>query len=112
MTKETICVIGMSGFVGSHVTAELLNQGYSVNGTLRDPDGPHANWIKRELVPLARPGQALKLFAAELHDQDSLEKAMKGCTGVIMSAGVETQVPETVTPVSYTHLTLPTILLV
>ncbi len=97
MTKETICVIGMSGFVGSHVTAELLNQGYSVNGTLRNPDGPHANWIKRELMPLARPGQALKLFAAELHDQDSLETAMKGCTGVIMSAGVETQVPETVT---------------
>lgn len=97
MRDETICVIGMSGYVGSHVTAELLKQGYSVNGTLRDPQGPHAKWIQRELVPLAQSGQKLQLFAAEISDQDSLEKAMAGCTGVIMSAGVETQVPETVT---------------
>lgn len=97
MKKDTICVIGMSGFVGSHVTAELLNQGYSVNGTLRNPEGPHAAWIERELMPLAQPGQALTLYSAEIHDQASLEKAMAGCTGVIMSAGVETQVPETVT---------------
>ena len=97
MAKETICVIGISGYVGSHVAAELLNQGYSVNGTLRDPEGPHANWINRELVPLAKEGQRLQLFPAELHDQASLETAMAGCTGVIMCAGVETQVPETIT---------------
>lgn len=97
MRKETICVIGMSGYVGSHVTAELLNQGYSVNGTLRDPQGPHAQWIERELLPLAQSGQKLQIFPAEIGDQDSLEKAMTGCTGVIMSAGVETQVPETIT---------------
>jgi len=97
MKKETICVIGMSGYVGSHVTAELLQQGYSVHGTLRDPHGPHANWIQRELVPLAQSGQALQIFAAEISDQGSLEKAMAGCTGVIMCAGVETQVPETIT---------------
>jgi len=97
MPKETICVIGTSGYVGSHVTAELLRQGYSVHGTLRNPQGAHANWISRELAPLAQPGQALRLFPAEISDQASLEKAMTGCTGVIMSAGVETQVPETVT---------------
>lgn len=96
MKQETICVIGMSGYVGSHVTAELLNQGYSVNGTLRDPQGPHAQWIQRELIPLAQSGQGLQIFPAELSDQDSLEKAMTGCTGVIMCAGVETQVPETI----------------
>ncbi|MFK7804429.1 MAG: NAD-dependent epimerase/dehydratase family protein [Anaerolineae bacterium] len=97
MKKETICVIGMSGYVGSHVVAELLQQGYSVNGTLRDPQGPHASWISRELEPLAQAGQELRIFPAELHDQASLENAMAGCTGVIMSAGVETQVSETVT---------------
>ncbi|MEM7535608.1 MAG: NAD-dependent epimerase/dehydratase family protein [Chloroflexota bacterium] len=97
MKNETICVIGMSGYVGSHVTAELLNQGYSVNGTLRDPQGPHAGWIERELMPLAQSGQALQVCAAEISDQDSLEKAMTGCTGVIMCAGVETQSPETIT---------------
>lgn len=97
MKRETICVIGMSGYVGSHITAELLKQGYSVNGTLRDPHGPHADWIRRELIPFAQAGQELQLFQAEISDQDSLEKAMSGSTGVIMSAGVETQVPETIT---------------
>ena len=66
MKNETICVIGISGYVGSHVAAELLNQGYSVNGTLRNPEGPHANWINRELVPLAKPGEKLQLFSAEI----------------------------------------------
>ncbi|MEM9777408.1 MAG: NAD-dependent epimerase/dehydratase family protein [Chloroflexota bacterium] len=97
MKNETICVIGVSGYVGSHVAAELLNQGYSVNGTLRDPQGPHANWIHRELVPLAQPGEKLELFAAEISNQTSLETAMVGCTGAIMCAGVETQIPETIT---------------
>lgn len=95
MSHETICVVGVSGFIGSHVAAELLRQGYSVNGTLRSPDDKR-EWIERELGPLAEPGRELTLHAADLRDQDSLAAAMKGCTGVVMSAGAEAQTPETV----------------
>ena len=44
-----ICVIGVSGFVGSHVAAELLDQGHAVHGTLREPEGPKGAWLRERL---------------------------------------------------------------
>ena len=34
--KETVLLTGISGYVGLHCAAELLNQGYKVRGSLRD----------------------------------------------------------------------------
>lgn len=96
MSQETICVIGVSGFVGSHVAAELLRRGYSVRGTLRHPDEKRA-WLDAGLQPLAADeGQTFSLHAADVRDQESLRAAMEGCSGVVMSAGVEDQEPDTV----------------
>jgi dihydroflavonol-4-reductase len=36
MKKTTVLVTGVTGFLGSHVTIQLLNRGYAVVGTLRD----------------------------------------------------------------------------
>ena len=96
MAEETICVVGCSGFVGSHVTAELLSRGYSVNGTLREASGPKAGWLTEQLAPLAKPERKLTLFSAELGDKASLLSAMQGCSGVIMCAGAERQDSTTV----------------
>ncbi|MDH3644290.1 MAG: NAD-dependent epimerase/dehydratase family protein [Gammaproteobacteria bacterium] len=96
MNNETICVIGCSGFVGSHVTAELLSRGYSVNGTLRDASEENTGWLKDRLGSLAADGQRLTLLSAELGDKASLRNAMRGCSGVIMCAGVERQEPATI----------------
>ena len=93
---ETICVIGISGFVGSHVGAQLLADGYSVNGTLRNPTASNANWITEKLTPLATGGATLALQAAELSDKESLRQAMRDCSGVIMCAGIEKQDPSTI----------------
>jgi len=90
--RPAITVIGVSGFVGSHVAAELLEQGHTVHGTLREPDGPKGAWLRERL---GERGQ-LELFAADVLDQDSLEAAMEGTSGVVMSAGVEEQDPRTV----------------
>jgi nucleoside-diphosphate-sugar epimerase len=95
MVDQTVCVIGCSGFVGSHVAAELLSRGYSVNGTLRDSGDQNTGWIREQLAPLAGPGQNLRLFSAHLQDKSSLAHAMQGCSGVIMCAGVEKQEPAT-----------------
>lgn len=92
MSYESICVVGVSGFVGSHVTAALLARGYAVHGTLRHPDGPSGAWLREKLGPRG----PLHLHEADLSDRDALERAMNGCTGVVMCAGVETQEPETV----------------
>lgn len=92
MSTESICVVGVSGFVGSHVAAALLKRGYAVRGTLRQPDGPAGMWLRQELGAHG----PLSLHAAELADPEALARAMGGCTGVVMCAGVETQEPATV----------------
>ena len=34
--QETVLLTGISGYIGLHCAAELLNQGYKVRGSLRD----------------------------------------------------------------------------
>ena len=96
MTTETICVVGCSGFVGSHVTAELLSRGYDVHGTLRDAEGENANWLTSKVAPAASGANRLSLFAADVFDQASLRPAMANCTGVIVCAGSPVIEPQTI----------------
>ena len=91
MASESVCVIGVSGFVGSHVAAELLRRGYNVRGTLRDATSAASQWILEQLPPQATASAQLSLHSAEIANKNSLADAMQGCTGVIMCAGVEQQ---------------------
>lgn len=96
MAKDTICVVGCSGFVGSHVTAELLSRGYNVNGTLRDANGDNAQWLMAKVAPKASGANRLKLFSADVFDKASLLPAMAGCSGVIVCAGSPVIEPQTI----------------
>jgi nucleoside-diphosphate-sugar epimerase len=96
MGTETICVVGCSGFVGSHVAAELLSRGYDVNGTLRDAEGENARWLMEGVAPAASGDNKLTLFTADVYDKDSLKPAMAGCSGVIVCAGSPVIEPETI----------------
>ena len=90
--SQTICVLGCSGFVGSHVTKTLLDRGDTVHGTLRDAHGPHRHWIDAQIGTEPQ----LRLFSAELRDRQALRRAMEGCSGVLFCAGNEKQEPETI----------------
>ncbi|MFK7915478.1 MAG: NAD-dependent epimerase/dehydratase family protein [Pseudomonadales bacterium] len=96
MEEQTICVVGVSGFVGSHVAAELLSRGYNVNGTLRNVDPGAHHWLLDQPGSLAQSDRQLSLHSANLDNKDSLYAAMQGCSGVVMCAGVEGQAPATV----------------
>lgn len=91
MANESICVVGVSGFVGSHVAAELLQRGYNVQGTLRDASSESSEWLLDKLPVLATDSAKLTLHSADIANKESLLNAMQGCTGVAMCAGVEQQ---------------------
>ena len=96
MSAETICVVGCSGFIGSHVTAELLRRGYNVHGTLRDADGPSRDWLMSVLAAEASGDNALTLFSADAFDKSSFAPALAECSGTVVSAGSPAVKPETI----------------
>lgn len=84
MKKGRICVTGATGFLGSWTVKRLLEDGYSVNGTIRmDPEN------KRDISYLTTlPGatERLNIYDADLDNPESFAAALEGCTGVFHMA--------------------------
>ncbi|KAK6917392.1 NAD-dependent epimerase/dehydratase [Dillenia turbinata] len=69
------CVVGGSGFVASWIVKLLLEKGYEVNTTVRDP----GNQKKiSHLLALQNSGK-LNIFRADLTDENSFDAAVAGC---------------------------------
>ena len=74
---DLVLVTGLSGFIASHVTAGLLQQGYAVRGTVR-------NTVKGERVVETLAGSGvdtsnLELFEADLGKDAGWKDAVKDC---------------------------------
>ncbi|XP_021831566.1 bifunctional dihydroflavonol 4-reductase/flavanone 4-reductase [Prunus avium] len=77
--SESVCVTGASGFIGSWLVMRLLERGYTVRATVRDP----ANQKKvKHLLDLPKAETHLTLWKADLADEGSFDEAIQGCTGV------------------------------
>nr|ACJ84553.1 unknown [Medicago truncatula] len=77
--SETVCVTGASGFIGSWLVMRLMERGYTVRATVRDPD----NMKKvKHLLELPGANSKLSLWKADLGEEGSFDEAIKGCTGV------------------------------
>ncbi|HEX4870700.1 MAG TPA: aldehyde reductase [Nevskiaceae bacterium] len=83
-TAAPVLVTGAAGYVASWIVRRLLEQGYRVHGTVRDPAKPRG---LEHLHRLAEqyPGQ-LTLFAADLLQPGSFAAAMQGCEVVMHTA--------------------------
>ena len=79
---KTICVAGASGLVGSNIARAGLEQGYAVNGTLRDRSAPNKAPFLNAL-PGASAG--LQLFSAEMAEEEAFDAALGGCDGVFIA---------------------------
>ncbi|PSR99661.1 Dihydroflavonol 4-reductase [Actinidia chinensis var. chinensis] len=75
----TVCVTGASGFIGSWLVMRLLERGYYIRATVRDP----ANMSKvKHLLDLPNAGTYLSLWKADLTEEGSFDDAIHGCAGV------------------------------
>ncbi|EFH39247.1 dihydroflavonol reductase [Arabidopsis lyrata subsp. lyrata] len=76
---ETVCVTGASGFIGSWLVMRLLERGYFVRATVRDP----GNLKKvQHLLDLPNAKTQLTLWKADLSEEGSYDGAITGCDGV------------------------------
>nr|AII32285.1 dihydroflavonol 4-reductase/flavanone 4-reductase [Lonicera japonica] len=75
----TVCVTGAAGFIGSWLVMRLLERGYVVHATVRDP----ANMKKvKHLLELPKADTNLTLWRADLTEEGSFDEAIEGCHGV------------------------------
>ncbi|XP_047312747.1 dihydroflavonol 4-reductase-like [Impatiens glandulifera] len=78
-SADTVCVTGAGGFIGSWLVMRLLERGYTVHATVRDPE----NMKKvKHLLELPKAETQLTLWKADLTEDGSFDEAINGCTGV------------------------------
>jgi dihydroflavonol-4-reductase len=82
--EKPVLVTGASGYVASWIIRYLLEDGYTVRGTVRNPD--KASGLEHlHVLAEAHPGR-LTLHKADLLDEGSYAQAMQGCELVIHTA--------------------------
>ncbi|KAH8512782.1 hypothetical protein H0E87_006182 [Populus deltoides] len=87
---QTICVTGAGGFIASWMVKLLLDKGYTVRGTARNPADPKNSHLRE----LEGAEERLTLCKADLLDYESLKEAIQGCDGVFHTASPVTDDPE------------------
>ena len=81
-----VLVTGASGYIGSHVVANLLSKGMKVRATVRDSSDPERVG-HLESLPVS-DGGGLEIVEMDLLDIESVRRAVSGCQSVIHTAAV------------------------
>ena len=68
--QKIACVTGASGFIASHIVQQLLNKGYTVNATVRDPSAPDK---VDHLKKLKHASERLILYKSDLLKDGSFD---------------------------------------
>jgi len=81
-----VVVTGASGFIGSHIVANLLNRGREVRATVRDATDPgRVDHLRR--LPIGEGG-SIEIVEMDLLEAESVNRAISGCREVIHTAAV------------------------
>ncbi|KAH9299314.1 hypothetical protein KI387_030996, partial [Taxus chinensis] len=92
---ETVCVTGAAGFIGSCLVKNLLQKGFTVHATCRDPENPAKTG---HLLSLPGAKERLHLFKADLSHLGSFDSAIEGCDfliNLVTSMEFDSNDPET-----------------
>ncbi|XP_068343153.1 phenylacetaldehyde reductase-like [Pyrus communis] len=80
---KTLCVTGASGYIASWLVKLLLQKGYTVKGTVRDPNDSKKT---EHLRSLDGAKERLHLFKADVLEGGSFDAIVDGCQGVFHTA--------------------------
>ena len=78
---EKVLVTGATGFIGLHCIKQLLDRGYSVNGTLRSQDRQAE--VLDSLERNNTPTRHLSLFEVDLNRDSGWDSAIRDCNYVL-----------------------------
>ncbi|XP_042429113.1 anthocyanidin reductase ((2S)-flavan-3-ol-forming)-like [Zingiber officinale] len=76
------CVTGGNGFLASALIRQLLEKGYAVNATVRDPGNEQKAGQLKQMQSLG----TLTIFRADLEEEGSFDEAFNGCDYVFLVA--------------------------
>ncbi len=85
-SETTLCVVGASGFAGSHIVRAALDKGYRVNGTLRDKDDAH----KAPYLKALPGGDQLILFSGDMSATEDFDAPLAGADAVFIACLIPT----------------------
>ncbi|XP_059430932.1 phenylacetaldehyde reductase-like [Corylus avellana] len=80
---KIVCVTGASGFIASWIVKFLLQRGYTVRASVRDPNDPKKT---NHLLVLDGAKERLHLFKANLLEEGAFDSAIEGCECVFHTA--------------------------
>ncbi|GMN26255.1 hypothetical protein TIFTF001_001239 [Ficus carica] len=80
---KVVCVTGASGYIASWLVKFLLQRGYTVKASVRDPNDPKKT---EHLTSLDGAKERLQLFKANLLEEGSFDSVVNGCDGVFHTA--------------------------
>ena len=112
-TKNTVCVAGASGLVGSNIVRTALERGYGVHGTLRDKTAPDKSPF---LETLPGASSNLQLFSADMAEEGAFDAALAGTDCVFIASLIPTYVGPSGKPAremddeqGYAEIIMPTV---
>jgi NAD dependent epimerase/dehydratase len=85
LSGKKILITGADGFIGSHLTEELVRQGHSVRAFVLYNSFNSWGWLD-SAEPEVR--KSLDVFAGDIRDPHGVKTAMKGCDAVLHLAAL------------------------
>ncbi|KAF3325638.1 anthocyanidin reductase [Carex littledalei] len=82
MDKKLVCVTGGNGYIASMLIKQLLQKGYAVNTTVRNPDDLERTSHLKEMQSIG----PLKIIRGDLDEEGSFDEAVAGCQFVFLVA--------------------------
>ncbi|GAB2277035.1 hypothetical protein Dimus_011743 [Dionaea muscipula] len=80
---KVVCVTGASGYIASWLVKLLLQRGYTVKASVRDPNDRKKT---EHLLALDGAKERLHLFKANLLEEGAFDSGVEGCEGVFHTA--------------------------